>query len=555
MRLTTTPQEPRAATPMEIIRNIFATHGRFSPTERKAWAISRRLFREKALSNDDIRALIAIGGEGVTPFRMVLERDGGRHGSARREAIVDALHAAPEADQHASTVIALLASFIEDPEGMVGAKAVAHLATFGPKVDGLLMKALGSGNRWTRSYAVRALGAFGTVRAVPTLIRALQDDDERVRSDAAEALGTLGDSQATQPLLSALADPNWLVRESASSALAALNDREVVEKLTRFLHDEDPHVRAQAVRTLAHLDPSVALAPLIHALDDDHFEVQWDAVDGLASAHNSAAVAPLLARYHDGDKELRHRIAAACGRIGYQHVIAHLTHDARTIRLAAAEMIGQLRDMQWLPELTARWRHETDPEVQMWLIIAIAEMTATAGKASPNPAVEALIAAADSPHRPVRYHATRALEGLRHPLAEQFIQQRIHPTCVRITCPNCLQPLRLHPPLTGKRWRCHHCNLGFTIQQQKGAQLTVVPETSRTSPPIQPEGDEPWHTVLGVPPDADAATIQRAFRGLLKQYHPDKVAGLGAEFQRLAEAKTRQLTQALRAGLAHCERG
>jgi len=63
-----------------------------------------------------------------------------------------------------------------------------------------------------------------------------------------------------------------------------------------------------------------------------------------------------------------------------------------------------------------------------------------------------------------------------------------------------------------------------------------------------------WHRVLQVQADADVAAVRAAFRHLVKQYHPDRVAGLGAEFHRLAEEKTRQLTDALRQGLAECER-
>jgi len=381
----------------------------------------------------DIDALIAIDSDGIAPFRMALTRDGNRHGSARRELVVDAISNAPSLEHHTSTAIALFASFIDDQEAMVGAKAVAHLATYGPQVDGILLKALTIGNRWTRSYAARALGEFGGVRAVPGLINALQDDDDRVRSDAAEALGKLGSSQATQPLFSALTDPNWLVRESASSALATFSDQEMIDKLTCFLHDDDHRVRAQAVRTLSNIDSTMTLAPLISALDDHHFEVQWDAIDALATLNNSDAITPLLTHYQQGDKELRHRIALCCNTIGIHHVGAHLSHSDTNIRIASAELIGQQKRPDLLSELTKAWHHEGNADVQMWIIIAIGQLAAIAGSSSPNPAVHALIDAAKSPHRAVRYHATKALESLHHPLAEQFIQQPTHPTKVAIT--------------------------------------------------------------------------------------------------------------------------
>jgi DnaJ like chaperone protein len=51
-------------------------------------------------------------------------------------------------------------------------------------------------------------------------------------------------------------------------------------------------------------------------------------------------------------------------------------------------------------------------------------------------------------------------------------------------------------------------------------------------------------TVLGVPEDADFATIKKAYRQLSMQYHPDKVAHLGAEFKRIAEEKMKEINVA-----------
>jgi hypothetical protein len=50
--------------------------------------------------------------------------------------------------------------------------------------------------------------------------------------------------------------------------------------------------------------------------------------------------------------------------------------------------------------------------------------------------------------------------------------------------------------------------------------------------------------VLGIERDATLAEAKRAWRSLIVQYHPDKVAHLAPEFKALAEAKTRELMQA-----------
>lgn len=56
----------------------------------------------------------------------------------------------------------------------------------------------------------------------------------------------------------------------------------------------------------------------------------------------------------------------------------------------------------------------------------------------------------------------------------------------------------------------------------------------------------PWdpHAILGVPHGASEETVTRAYRDRLKEYHPDRVAGLGAELQDLAHRKTLDIQRA-----------
>ena len=52
------------------------------------------------------------------------------------------------------------------------------------------------------------------------------------------------------------------------------------------------------------------------------------------------------------------------------------------------------------------------------------------------------------------------------------------------------------------------------------------------------------HDVLGVTPGADQEEIKKAYRELVNKYHPDKVAHLGDEFQKLAEIRFKEIQQA-----------
>ena len=79
---------------------------------------------------------------------------------------------------------------------------------------------------------------------------------------------------------------------------------------------------------------------------------------------------------------------------------------------------------------------------------------------------------------------------------------------------------------------------------------------TRTPPPQDgaPEcgaeaGAEPWHLTLGIAPDATPDQIRSAYRSLMPQYHPDKVAHLGQELQDLAQRKSTQINLAYQQAL------
>jgi uncharacterized membrane protein YkvA (DUF1232 family) len=57
---------------------------------------------------------------------------------------------------------------------------------------------------------------------------------------------------------------------------------------------------------------------------------------------------------------------------------------------------------------------------------------------------------------------------------------------------------------------------------------------------------EPWDpwAVLGVEPGASREEIVRAYREQIKRHHPDRVADLGEDLQRLAHRKTVEIQRA-----------
>lgn len=55
--------------------------------------------------------------------------------------------------------------------------------------------------------------------------------------------------------------------------------------------------------------------------------------------------------------------------------------------------------------------------------------------------------------------------------------------------------------------------------------------------------DNPWR-VLELAEDASDAEVERAYRRLISQYHPDKFVGVAPELRRQAEARARAINAA-----------
>jgi TPR repeat protein len=60
-----------------------------------------------------------------------------------------------------------------------------------------------------------------------------------------------------------------------------------------------------------------------------------------------------------------------------------------------------------------------------------------------------------------------------------------------------------------------------------------------------------WWMILGTLEDATMETAKQAYRSKMKQYHPDRVVGLGPELVQLAEQKTRELNAAIEQAERH----
>ena len=69
------------------------------------------------------------------------------------------------------------------------------------------------------------------------------------------------------------------------------------------------------------------------------------------------------------------------------------------------------------------------------------------------------------------------------------------------------------------------------------------PKPERPPPPVTPAADDP-HAILGIAPTASNEELEQAYRRLMSEYHPDRVAHAAKEIREMADRRTREINQA-----------
>ena len=69
-------------------------------------------------------------------------------------------------------------------------------------------------------------------------------------------------------------------------------------------------------------------------------------------------------------------------------------------------------------------------------------------------------------------------------------------------------------------------------------------EGSNPTKTTAPDAASDPYTTLGITPSASAKAIKSAYRARMSEYHPDKVAHLGEDLQKLAHRKVLEIQQA-----------
>ncbi len=177
----------------------------------------------------------------------------------------------------------------------------------------------------TRHEAIKRLGASGDARAIPPLTKILQTVNQthamayRDRQLAAEALGNIGDVAAVPMLMLALEDVSSPVKAAAARALGQIGDPKTLEALNIALKDRNADVRTEAAK---------AITQLVMQHDD----------------LTPVALLPLLEDPEDDLRNLTADLLQQSGPKAYETLLQGMQQRSSTIRGAAANLLGVLKD-------------------------------------------------------------------------------------------------------------------------------------------------------------------------------------------------------------------
>lgn len=118
-------------------------------------------------------------------------------------------------------------------------------------------------------------------------------------------------------------------------------------------------------------------------------------------------------------------------------------------------------------------------------------------------------------------------------------------------CMQCGKNLRIQLADKVASYRCPKCLLEFSVSiaNQKPLVYVVIPDIRKYTYKNTPKAKLPKEVMIALKSlDLEGYQnfdeVKRAYRELIKQYHPDKVSGLGIEIKKLAEAKTKEINTA-----------
>ena len=281
-----------------------------------------------------IEVLVDIGKSAVEPLIAVLEKTNNKDSVRQRAA--SALGKLGD-----NRAVNPLIAALKDRNANVRQAAAQALGELeDPGAVDPLIKTLNRGGRYqyVRLAAIKALGKIGDARATEPLINKIQSNDGSVRDAAADALGKIGDARAVEPLIKNLKSNNWGTREAAARVLGEIGDARAVDPLLTSIRSTDPLVQFENDQGI--------MGTKSYTIKQNFLNV---ALGALSKIDDPCATNSLIAVFSN-DKVSGVIIDAAAralvniGEPGVEPLIASLTNNNANVRLAAAQILGELND-------------------------------------------------------------------------------------------------------------------------------------------------------------------------------------------------------------------
>jgi hypothetical protein len=124
------------------------------------------------------------------------------------------------------------------------------------------------------------------------------------------------------------------------------------------------------------------------------------------------------------------------------------------------------------------------------------------------------------------------------------------------SCMGCGQRLRIRRFQKGYSIRCPRCHKRYRGYLDTKGRLRIEPEPEQRRRPAARFDQEEMighYRILNVPVESDLATVRRAYRKLMKEYHPDLYAMSDATKRAEVEEKAKQINEAYHAILDRLE--
>ena len=271
-------------------------------------------------------------------------------------------------------------------------------------VQSCLVKAIRSGDKMTKLFAIAEMRQWEGPQTVSVLLEALNDSDEDVMLAAREVLsqqatsasdhiadalrnapsrlacnlldtiGTTGNARFVSDVVSLLDHEDETVREKVAFVLGKIGDQTVTDYLTKLIADPVGHVRSAALKALGWIGAEKAIEDIFRALDDPYPDVRQAALGALVLSGGQEAIKRFRSDLQHNDPRRQILAAQALGWIGeaavVEPLIEALRHPEWEVRKSAVESLGRADDPSVVQHIRVLLTDE-EPQVRKSTIDAI----------------------------------------------------------------------------------------------------------------------------------------------------------------------------------------